>query len=209
MPTPFIKLYPENPERKKIEQVVNALKNGGIIIYPTDSVYGLGCDIYNARAIEKLCHIKGIKSGKYQFSFICSSISEASNYVRNLSTPIYKVMKKALPGPYTFILEASNAVPKILKVKKKTIGIRIPDNDITLAIVEQLKNPIMTTSIKDDDDIVEYTVDPELIYEDFKHQVDIVIDGGMGRNTGSTVLNCVGSEIEIIRYGIGDPAIIS
>ncbi len=208
MPAEIIKLYAENPEQKKVEKIVQVLKAGGIIVYPTDSVYGLGCDVHNARAIERLCHIKGIKSGKYQFSFICSSISEASNYVRNLSTPIYKMMKKALPGPYTFILPANNAVPKILKVKKKTIGIRIPNNGIPLSIVAQLGHPIMTTSIKDDDEILEYTVDPELIYDDFKHVVDVVIDGGLGKNSGSTILDCTTEEVEIIRHGIGDPALI-
>ncbi|MDN5215469.1 L-threonylcarbamoyladenylate synthase [Fulvivirgaceae bacterium BMA12] len=203
MPAQLLKLYPENPDPKKINAVVNTLQNGGIIIYPTDTVYGIGCNIYDARAIEKLCNIKGIKSGKYQFSFICADISSASKYVKNLSTPIYKLMKKSLPGPFTFILEANSAVPKILKVKKKTIGIRIPDNAITRDIVAQLQNPIMTTSIKDEDEIIEYTTDPELIFEDFKHQVDIVIDGGMGKNIPSTVVDCTKEEIKILREGLG------
>ena len=204
MPAQLLKLYSNNPDLRKINLIVKSLQNGGIIIYPTDTVYGLGCDISNARAVEKLCHIKGIKSGKHQFSFIFSDISEASKYVKNLSTPIFKLMKKSLPGPFTFILEASSAVPKILKVKKKTIGIRIPDNAIPTTIVRQLENPIITTSIKDEDEIIEYTTDPELIYEDFKHQVDIVIDGGMGKNIASTVVDCTQEEIKIIRQGLGD-----
>lgn len=203
MPAQLLKLYPENPELKKIRSIVTCLQNGGIIIYPTDTVYGIGCNIYDARAIEKLCNIKGIKSGKYQFSFICADISSASRYVKNLSTPVYKMMKKSLPGPFTFILGANSAVPKILKVKKKTIGIRIPDNSIPRSIVEHLQNPIMTTSIKDDDEIIEYTTDPELIYEDFKHQVDIVIDGGIGKNVPSTVVDCTEEQVKIIRQGLG------
>lgn len=204
MPAQLLKLYPDNPELRKINSIVKSLQNGGVIIYPTDTVYGIGCDISNARAIEKLCQIKGIKSGRHRFSFICSDISEASKYVKNLSTPIFKLMKKSLPGPFTFILEASSAVPKILKVKKKTIGIRIPDNAIPRTIAHQLQSPIMTTSIKDEDEIIEYTTDPELIYEDFKHQVDIVIDGGMGKNIPSTVVDCTSEEIKVIREGLGD-----
>ncbi len=203
MPAQLLKLYPENPDPKKINKVVTTLQNGGIIIYPTDTIYGIGCNIYDARAIEKLCNIKGIKSGRYQFSFICADISNASKYVKNLSTPIYKLMKKSLPGPFTFILEANSAVPKILKVKKKTIGIRIPDNAIIRSIVEQLQNPIMTTSIKDEDEIIEYTTDPELIFEDFRHLVDIVIDGGMGKNIPSTVVDCTEEEVKILREGLG------
>ncbi|MCG8323088.1 MAG: threonylcarbamoyl-AMP synthase [Cytophagales bacterium] len=204
MSAQLLKLYPDNPDQRKINSIVKTLQNGGIIIYPTDTVYGIGCDISNARAVEKLCQIKGIKSGKYRFSFIFSDISEASKYVKNLSTPVFKLMKKSLPGPFTFILEASSAVPKILKVKKKTIGIRIPDNNIPRMIVRKLEYPVMTTSIKDEDEIIEYTTDPELIYEDFKHQVDVVVNGGMGKNMASTVIDCTGDELKIIRQGLGD-----
>lgn len=200
----YYRLYPENPEMRKVEKVVEVLKNGGVIIYPTDTVYALGCDMMNQRAIEKLCHIKGIKSGKQTFSFIFSSISEISTYTRHIDTTVYKLMKKVFPGPFTFILEASSALPKILKVKKKTVGVRIPDNGIPLAIVERLGNPIMTTSIKDTDELVEYITDPGLIREEFEKKVDVIIDGGMGKNTGSTILDCSTGEIEIIRKGLGE-----
>ena len=204
MTAQLLKLHPDNPDLRKINSIVATLQDGGIIIYPTDTVYGIGCDISNARAVEKLCHIKGIKSAKHRFSFIFSDISEASKYVKNLPTPVFKLMKKTLPGPFTYILEANSAVPKILKVKKKTIGVRIPDNAIPRMIVEQLQYPIMTSSVKDEDEIIEYTTDPELIYEDFKHQVDIVINGGMGKNVASTVVDGTASELKIIRQGLGD-----
>ena len=204
MTAQLLKLHPDNPDLRKINSIVATLQDGGIIIYPTDTVYGIGCDISNARAVEKLCQIKGIKSAKHRFSFIFSDISEASKYVKNLPTPVFKLMKKTLPGPFTYILEANSAVPKILKVKKKTIGVRIPDNAIPRMIVEQLQYPIMTSSVKDEDEIIEYTTDPELIYEDFKHQVDIVINGGMGKNVASTVVDGTASELKIIRQGLGD-----
>ncbi|MDN5200693.1 L-threonylcarbamoyladenylate synthase [Fulvivirgaceae bacterium BMA10] len=200
----LLKLYPENPELRKIEQVVKILKDGGVIIYPTDTIYAIGCDIFNSKAIEKICHLKGIKPGKFELSFICHNISEASNYVRNLSTPVFKVMKKALPGPFTFILNANSKVPKILKVKKSTIGIRVPDNNIPRMIVERLGNPIVTTSIRDEDEIIEYTTDPELIYEKFRQHIDVVIDGGYGKNVPSTVVDCTTENFEVIREGLGD-----
>ena len=204
MPAEFIKLYPENPEREKIEHIVNVLKDGGIVIYPTDTIYGIGCDLFHRKAVEKVCKIKGIKPKNLNLSFICYDLSDISNYVKRLDTPTFKILKKALPGPFTFILESNSNVPKILNTNKKTVGIRIPDNNIPRNIVQQLNNPIITTSIKDDDEILEYTTDPEIIYEEFKHEVDIIIDGGFGGNIPSTVVDCSQSDFEVIREGLGD-----
>ncbi|SNS51631.1 tRNA threonylcarbamoyl adenosine modification protein, Sua5/YciO/YrdC/YwlC family [Belliella buryatensis] len=203
MAAELIKLYPENPEMKKIEHIVNVLRNGGIIIYPTDTVYGMGCDIHNQRAVERICQIKGIKPKKHNFSFICYDLSNISEYTRALNTPVFKMMKKALPGPYTFILEANNSVPKILNSNKKTVGIRVPDHSIPRLLVKELGQPILTTSIRDEDDVIEYSTDPELIFEKYQHLVDIVIDGGYGNNVASTVIDCSGEEIEVIREGLG------
>ena len=199
----FIRLYPENPEAKKIFQVVETLREGGLVIYPTDTVYGLGCDIHNAKAVEKVCRLKGLKPGKIDLSFICYDLSHISEYAK-VGTATFKVMKKALPGPFTFILEASAKVPKILNTSKKTVGIRVPDNLIPREIVKELGNPIITTSIKDDDQVIEYSTDPELIYEKFKNQVDIVIDGGYGHNIPSTVVDGTDEAFAIIRQGLGD-----
>ncbi len=206
MAAQLFKIHSDNPEGRKIATIIGILKKGGIIIYPTDTVYGLGCDITSTKAVARLCQLKGIKPNKHNFSFICKDISEIATYTKNLDTTIFKVMKKALPGPFTFILESSGNVPKVLKTNKKTIGIRIPDNNITKMIVEILGNPIITTSIKADDEILEYTTDPEMIYEEFKHKVDAVIDGGYGNNIPSTVINYTTGEIEIIRKGLGDIA---
>lgn len=204
MAAELIKLYPENPEQAKINRIVSVLRNGGIIIYPTDTVYGMGCDIFNQRAVEKICRIKGIKSEKNNLSFICYDLSHISEYAKNLPTPVFKIMKKALPGPFTFILNANNNVPKILHTKKKTVGIRVPDNCIPRQIVKDLGNPIVTTSIKDEDEVLEYSTDPELIYEKFKNQVDIIIDGGFGNNIPSSIIDCTNDQVEVIREGMGD-----
>jgi tRNA threonylcarbamoyl adenosine modification protein (Sua5/YciO/YrdC/YwlC family) len=203
MAAEFIKLYPENPDPRKIQKIVNILLDGGVIIYPTDTVYGMGCNIHNLRAVERIAQIKGIKVKKHNFSFICYDLSNISEYTRALSTPVFKMMKKALPGPYTFILEANNAVPKILNSNKKTVGIRVPDHDIPRLLVKELGSPILTTSIRDEDDILEYSTDPELIYEKFRDLVDVVIDGGYGKNVASTILDCTGDEIELLRQGLG------
>jgi tRNA threonylcarbamoyl adenosine modification protein (Sua5/YciO/YrdC/YwlC family) len=203
MSAKFIKLYPENPQESKIREIVQCLKDGGVIIYPTDTVYGMGCDIHNQRAVERICQIKGVKPEKANLSFICHDLSHIADYAR-ISTPVFKVMKKALPGPFTFILEASNNVPKILKNNKKTVGIRVPENNIPRMIVKELGNPIITSSIKDEDEIAEYTTDSELIFERFHKLVDIVIDGGFGDNVPSTIVNCINDEIELIREGKGD-----
>jgi tRNA threonylcarbamoyl adenosine modification protein (Sua5/YciO/YrdC/YwlC family) len=199
----LIKIYPENPNEKVIQQVVDVLKKGGVIIYPTDTVYGLGCDITNQRAIERICKIRGIKPEKANFSFICYDLSHISDYTKPINNETYRILKKALPGPFTFIFNASKNVPKLLSSNKKTVGIRVPDNTIARCIVKMLENPIMSTSIHDDDDIVEYSTDPELIHEKYEDLVDLVIDGGFGDNQPSTVVDCSEGEFEIIRQGKG------
>ena len=198
----FVKIYAENPNQKEIDKVVTILKNGGLIIYPTDTVYGLGCDITNTKALEKIAKMKGVKLEKANFSFICNDLSHLSDYVKQIDGPTFKLLKRALPGPYTFILPGSNNLPKAFK-KRKTVGIRIPDNTIIRALVESLGNPIVSTSIRDDDDVLEYTTDPELIFEKWNNIVDVVIDGGFGDNYASTVIDLTTSEPEIIREGKG------
>ena len=206
MPAEFIRIYPENPDERRIRQVVDCLRDGGLVIYPTDTVYGLGCDISNTRAVEKIARIKGIKPQKNDFSFICYDLSHIADFAR-VGNAAFKLMKRVLPGPYTFILDATSNVPKLLNTNKKTVGIRVPDNLIPRLIVKELGNPIVTTSIKDDDEVIEYSTDPELIYEKFKNQVDIIVDGGYGGNIGSTIIRAVGEEFEIIREGAGDTAL--
>lgn len=198
----FIKIYNENPNEREIAKVVQVLRNGGLVIYPTDTVYGLGCDITNAKALEKIAKIKGIKLEKANFSFICPDLSNLSDYVKQIDTSTFKILKRALPGPYTFILPGSNNLPSAFK-KKKTVGIRIPDNNIARIIVERLGNPIVSTSIHDDDDVIEYTTDPELIFEKWQNKVDVVIDGGYGNNVASTVIDLSSSEPIIVREGKG------
>ncbi|HRJ28721.1 MAG TPA: L-threonylcarbamoyladenylate synthase [Cyclobacteriaceae bacterium] len=204
MAAELIQIHPQNPESRKIARVVEVLRQGGIIVYPTDTIYGIGCDLMNRKAVERLCKIMNIKPHKLDLSFICNDLSHISEYVKRIDTPVFKVLKKSLPGPYTFIFESSSRVPKILDVNKKTVGIRIPDHNIPRMIVAELGNPLITSSIKDDDHIKEYTTDPEEIYEDFKNQVDIVIDGGAGGNIPSTVVDCTGNELAIIRQGLGE-----
>ena len=199
----LIKLYNENPNPREIRKVVEVLREGGLIVYPTDTVYGLGCDITNQKAVEKVARFKGVKIEKNNFSFICSNLSHLSDYTRPISNTTFKLMRKNLPGPFTFILEANNNVPKYFKGKKKTVGIRVPDNNIIRAIVEELGNPILSTSVHDDDEILQYTPDPELIYERYQDIADIVIDGGYGELIPSTIVDCSGDEIEILREGKG------
>lgn len=198
----FIKIYPENPNPKAIQKVVNVLKNGGLVIYPTDTVYGLGCDITNVKALERIAKIKNVKLEKSNFSFICEDLSNLSDYVKQIDTTTFKILKRALPGAYTFILPGSKNLPNPFK-KRKTVGIRVPDNSIILALVAALGNPIVSTSIRDDDDILEYTTDPELIYEKWQNLVDVVIDGGYGDNEASTVIDLSEDEPIIIREGKG------
>ncbi len=199
----LIKIYPQNPNPREISRVVGVLRNGGIIIYPTDTVYGMGCDITNQKAVEKIIRIKGLKAKDAHFSFICSDLSHIADFAR-VSNPIFKLMKKNLPGPFTFILPGLNKVPDYFISKRRTVGIRIPNNSIPIEIVKELGNPIMTTSIKDDDDVVEYTTDPELIHERYQDIVEIVIDGGYGDNVPSTVVDCTTDDPEIIREGKGE-----
>lgn len=201
----LIRIYPENPNEKAIVQVADVLRKGGIIIYPTDTVYGLGCDITNQKAIEKVCRVRGIKPGKANLSFICYDLSHISDYIKPIENSVFRMLKKALPGPFTFIFNANNNVPRLLSSNKKTVGIRVPDNNIAREIVRVLGNPIVSTSLHDDDDIIEYSTDPELIYEKYRDLVDLVIDGGYGDNEPSTVIDCTHAEIEIIRSGKGDP----
>jgi len=198
----FIKIYEENPNPKEIKRVVDALRKGGLVIYPTDTVYGLGCDITNTKALEKIARIKGIKLAKAKWSFICADLSNLSDYVRQIDTPTFKILKRALPGPYTFVLPGNSKLPKVFK-KKKTVGIRVPDNAIAKAMVEELGNPIVSTSIRDDDELLEYTTDPNLIFEKWEKLVDVVIDGGYGDNMASTVIDLSQGEPEIVREGKG------
>lgn len=198
----FIKIYENKPNEAAIAKVVKVLKDGGLVIYPTDTVYGLGCDITNTKALERIAKIKGIKLEKANFSFICHDLSNLSDYVRQIDTPTFKLLKRALPGPYTFILPGNNNLPKEFK-KKTTVGIRVPENEIALAIVKLLGNPIVSTSIHDDDDVIEYTTDPELIFEKWQNLVDMVIDGGYGDNMGSTIIDLSGDEPIVVREGKG------
>lgn len=202
MAAEFLTIHPETPEIRKIQHVVKCLRDGGVVIYPTDTVYALGCDIHNARAVERIAKIKGIKPHKNDFSFICYDLSHIADYAK-VGNTAFKIMKKCLPGPYTFILEASNKVPKLLNTNKKTVGIRIPDHPITRLLVKELGNPIITTSIKEDDDFREYPTDPEEIFERFQHLVDIVVDGGYGGLIPSTIVKAVDDELEVVRQGLG------
>lgn len=203
----IIKIYPDKPSEAAIAKVVKVLQDGGLVIYPTDTVYGLGCDITNSRALEKIAKIKGVKLEKANFSFICHDLSNLSDYVKQIDTSTFKLLKRALPGPYTFILPGNNNLPKEFK-KKTTVGIRIPDNSIALEIVRQLGNPIVSTSIRDEDEVIEYTTDPELIFEKWQNLVDLVIDGGYGDNIGSTIIDLSGDEPVVVREGKGSLAII-
>jgi tRNA threonylcarbamoyl adenosine modification protein (Sua5/YciO/YrdC/YwlC family) len=204
----LLKIYPENPSQRAIDQVVKCLEDGGIIIYPTDTIYGIGCDIFKPKSVERITEILGDKKKKNAMTFICPDLSSLSDYTKPISNNIFKTMKKVLPGPFTFILEANNNVPKLLQSNKKTVGIRVPDNNIIREIVRQLGHPILSTSVKDDDEVIEYTTDPELIHEKYDRMVDIVIDGGYGDNTPSTVVDCTGGDIEIVREGKGDISLL-
>ncbi len=199
----FIKIYPENPNEAAIAKVVKVLKEGGLVIYPTDTVYGLGCDITNTKALERIAKIKGIKLEKANFSFICHDLSNISDYIRQIDTATFKILKRTLPGPYTFILPGNNNLPKEFK-KKKTVGIRVPNNAIVLEIVKLLGNPIVSTSIYDEDEVLEYSTDPELIFEKWQNKVDLIIDGGYGDNQPSTIIDLSEGEQVVIREGKGD-----
>ncbi|MBD0404148.1 L-threonylcarbamoyladenylate synthase [Flammeovirga sp. EKP202] len=200
----FFRINADNPQERLLNQVVNILRKGGLIIYPTDTVYGVGCDLMNQNALKKLIRFKGLKPNKMNLSFICYDLSDITNYVKHIETPTFRVLKKALPGPFTFIMQASNSVPKLVDSKKKEVGIRVPDHNIPRELVNLLGNPIVTTSLKMDDDIQEYPTDPELIYEEYGHLVDAVIDGGYGNIHLSTVINLVGGDFDVVRQGLGD-----
>jgi tRNA threonylcarbamoyl adenosine modification protein (Sua5/YciO/YrdC/YwlC family) len=199
----FLKIYEDKPSEAAIKKVVDVLRDGGLVIYPTDTVYGLGCDITNSRALERIAKIKGIKLEKANFSFVCSDLSNISDYVKQIDTATFKILKRALPGPYTFILPGNNDLPREFR-KKKTVGIRVPDNNIALEIVKMLGNPIVSTSIHDEDAVLEYSTDPELIFEKWQNVVDLVIDGGYGDNIGSTIIDLSGHEPVVVREGKGD-----
>lgn len=198
----FVKIYNDNPNEAALKKVVEVLRNGGIIIYPTDTVYGLGCDITNTKALERVAKLKGIKLEKANLSFICYDLSHISDYVKQIDTSTFKLLKRALPGPYTFILPGNNDLPKVFK-NKKTVGIRVPDNNIIRSLVNTLGNPIISTSIHDEDEVLEYSTDPELIFEKWQNLVDLVIDGGYGDNTPSTVIDLSGYEPVVVREGKG------
>ena len=198
----LVQIHPENPQPRLIKQLAECLKDGGIIIYPTDTIYGFGCDILKQKAIERICKIKNIDPKKAQLSFICRDLSHLSDYTKSIDTPLYRVLKKHLPGPFTFILPASKLVPKILQTKKSTIGLRIPDNEICRHILDELGNPLLSASLPGD--MVEEYTDPEVIYEKFNQQVDFVVDGGIGGMVPSTIVDCTGAEWELVRQGLGD-----
>ena len=199
----LLKIHPENPSQRQILRACEVVRKGGIIVFPTDSVYALGCDIFTHKAVERIARLKGIRPEKADFSFIFSDLSQVSDYARLFDNRIFKLMKSHLPGPFTFILHARNNVPKIFQSSKKTLGVRIPNNKIPLELVRNLGNPIMTTSIHDEDELLEYTTDPDLIYEKWKGKVDVIINGGFGNNVPSTVIDCTQPEPVIVRQGIG------
>lgn len=199
----LVRIYTENPNPKEIRKVVECLRNGCVIAYPTDTVYGLGCDLNNPKALEKLARIKGEKVAKANFSLICYDLSHIADYAK-VDTPTFKLMKKTLPGPYTYILEASSNIPKMFNGKKKEVGIRVPENNVVREIVKELGNPLVNTSTHSDDDILEYNTDPELIYEKYKDLVDIVVHGGYGNNEASSIVDCTKDEPVVVREGLGD-----
>ena len=200
----FLKIHPDNPNPRKINTVVECLLERGVIIYPSDTVYGFGCDIYNKKAVARIAKIKGININKQKFSFICSSLSNISKFTKPISNETYKLMKRNLPGPFTFILNANNNIPKIFKTNRKKLGIRVPKHNIPLEIVKKLENPIISSSVKENDKIIEYSTDPEIMYDKFKNLVDIVIDSGFTGNLPSTIIDCTKSDFEIIRQGKGN-----
>ena len=200
----LLKIHEQNPEMRKVGKVCDALRKGGVIIYPTDTVYGIGCDLHNKKGVQKLVSILGIKPNKLQLSFICHDLSQVSRYTKPISTHIFKILKRTLPGPFTFLLPASNEVPKILNINKDTVGIRIPQNNITRAIVNEIGNPIISASIKDTDSIIQYTADPDTIFTRYRNTVDIVIDGGLSGVEPSTVVDFTEGDFTVIREGAGD-----
>ncbi|WP_019947673.1 L-threonylcarbamoyladenylate synthase [Hymenobacter aerophilus] len=205
MSATLLRIHPANPPLNRIQQAVEVIRKGGVIIYPTDTVYGIGCDIHNAKAVERVCRIKGLNPEKANLSFICHDLSHISDYAHGITTPVYKVLKRALPGPFTFLFEASAKAPRQGGKQRKTVGIRIPDSPIILQLVRELGNPIMSTSVREDENTLEeYVTDPDLIFEKYRSMVDLVIDGGFGGNTPSTIIDCTNDDFELIRQGAGD-----
>lgn len=200
----LLKIYTKNPSEENIRYVSEVLSKDGVVIFPTDTIYAIGCNIFSPKALDRIARIKGLKPKTANFSFLCYDLSQLSDYTRPIGNDVYKLMRRTLPGPYTFILNASSNVPKIFGYKKSTVGIRIPDNPILLEILKELGNPIMSTSVHDDDEVLEYTTDPELIHERYKDLVDLVVDGGYGDNTPSTIIDCTGEEIVMVREGKGE-----
>jgi tRNA threonylcarbamoyl adenosine modification protein (Sua5/YciO/YrdC/YwlC family) len=200
----ILRIEPDNPGERNFKRVLECLRDGGVIIYPTDTVYGIGCDINKPKAVERIARIKGVKPEKANFSFICYDFSHLSDFTKPIDSSVFRVMKKALPGPFTFILEANSNVPKIFKSKKKTVGIRIPDNLICRSIVKHFGNPILTTSVHDDDEILDYTTDPDAIHNRYEDLVDIVVDGGYGNNKPSTIVDCSDGSFTVVRQGLGN-----
>lgn len=198
----LVSIHPDNPDPKRMRQVIDVLKDGGVIIYPTDTVYSIGCDLMNTKAVNRVAQIKGLKPEKANFSLICYDLSHISEYAR-IETADYKLMKKSLPGAFTFILNGSSKLPKLFKSNKKEVGIRVPDNNIARELVRLLGNPLIATSVHDEDEVIEYTTDPELIYEKYRDQVDLVINGGFGHNEASTIVDLTSGEATIVRQGIG------
>lgn len=198
----LLNIHPENPDEKRMSQVVDVLRNGGVIIYPTDTVYSIGCDLMNVKAVARVAQIKGLKPEKANFSLICYDLSHIAEYAR-IETADYKLMKKSLPGPFTFILNGSSKLPKLYKSNKKEVGIRVPDNNIARELVQRLGNPLIATSVHDEDEVIEYTTDPELIHEKYRDLVDIVINGGYGHNEASTIVDLTSGEPEVVRQGLG------
>lgn len=207
MPAELLKIHPLNPEPRKIRRVVELLQKGGIIVYPTDSVYGIGCSLMNKSAVNRLSQLLHVKPRKLELSFICHDIGEASGYVKHIDTPAFKMMKRTLPGPFTYLFQASSSVSRILGANKNTVGIRIPDHPVPLALVKALGSPLVSSSLKDDDEIKAYTTDPEEIYEDLRHKVDLVIDGGAGGNVPSTVIDFTSGAPVVVREGLGKPEV--
>jgi tRNA threonylcarbamoyl adenosine modification protein (Sua5/YciO/YrdC/YwlC family) len=199
----YLTLYPENPNEKELRKAVDCLKKDGVVIYPTDTVYGIGCSIYSKKAIERIARIKNMKSNKMEFSIICHDLKNISDYTRQLDKTTYRLLKSTLPGPFTYILNANNQVPKLFDRKKHTVGIRVPDNNIARELVRLLGNPMLSTSVHDEDEVLEYTTDPSLIYEKYQQVVDLVIDGGYGNNEASTIVDCTEDVPAILRQGIG------
>ena len=200
----FLEINPNNLDDRKLRRIVDCMKSGGVIIFPTDTIYGIGCQMTQARAVEKICRIKGIDPVKSSLSIICKDISQVSEFVRGLDTPVFKSLKRNLPGPYTLIFRTSNHLPKKLNNRKKTIGIRIPDHPLPLKLVELMGVPMFTSSVKDEDEVIEYTTDPQHIFEKFHNEVDLIIDAGPGKNIPSTVVDITSGEFELVREGLGN-----